>query len=167
MQTFLIHNFWDSTQSAIKLNKKWKRKFQVENGAFLKVNCFFHHFNGLFLSYRNFYFLSRAVERMVDFIRGPGKILKYDPKKVNFALLGPFFGLGPGKNYRLSPPSLRPCFCQAIFNLMPMNWGLEIAWKKNKVTIGKKKSIDLRNRKIFSILSPTNLVTFAGTKNGL
>jgi hypothetical protein len=44
---------------------------------------------------------------------------------------------------------------------------LEIAWKKNKVTIGKKKSIDLRNRKIFSILSPTNLVTFAGTKNGL
>jgi hypothetical protein len=41
---------------------------------------------------------------MVDFIWGPGKILKYDPKKVNFALLGSFFGLGPGKNYRLSPP---------------------------------------------------------------
>jgi hypothetical protein len=40
---------------------------------------------------------------MVDFIQGPGKILKY-AKKVNFALLGPFFGLGPGKNYRLSPP---------------------------------------------------------------
>jgi hypothetical protein len=38
---------------------------------------------------------SRAVERMVDFIRGPGKILKYDLKKVNFALLGSLLRPGP------------------------------------------------------------------------
>jgi hypothetical protein len=34
---------------------------------------------------------NRAVERMMDFNRGPGKILKYDLKKGKFRSLGPPF----------------------------------------------------------------------------
>jgi hypothetical protein len=32
---------------------------------------------------------------MVDFTRGPGKILKYDSKEVNFFLLGHLLRSGP------------------------------------------------------------------------
>jgi hypothetical protein len=47
---------------------------------------------------------------MVDFTRGPGKILKYDSKRGKFRSRAPFWGLGPGKNYRLSPPLYGPDF---------------------------------------------------------
>jgi hypothetical protein len=47
---------------------------------------------------------SRAVERMMDFDRGPGKILKYDLKRGNFRSLGPPFEVwAPVKN-TASPP---------------------------------------------------------------
>jgi hypothetical protein len=46
----------------------------------------------------------RAVERMVDFIRGPGKILKYVPKRSEFYSLGPPFSVRAPVKITASPP---------------------------------------------------------------
>jgi hypothetical protein len=55
---------------------------------------------------------SRAVERMVDFTRGPGKILKYGSKRGKFRCLGPPFEVWAPVKITASPPSLRPCQVQ-------------------------------------------------------
>jgi hypothetical protein len=46
----------------------------------------------------------RAVERMVDFTRGPGKILKYYSKRGKFRSLGPIFEVWASVKITASPP---------------------------------------------------------------
>jgi hypothetical protein len=46
----------------------------------------------------------RAVERMMDFTRGPGKILKYVSKKGKFRSLGPSFEVWAPVKITASPP---------------------------------------------------------------
>ncbi len=47
---------------------------------------------------------NRAVERMMDFDRGPGKILKYDLKRGKFCSLGPHFEVWAPVKITSSPP---------------------------------------------------------------
>jgi hypothetical protein len=49
-------------------------------------------------------FKVRAVERMMDFDRGPGKILKYDLKRGKFCSLGPPFEVWAPVKITASPP---------------------------------------------------------------